>query len=64
MTTQAPSGASSGGGSTSGAVAALAALQKKMIKEMTEIQGLEVQFQGQSAPLQTGRSDARNVTGS
>lgn len=62
MTSKAPA-TSSGSGSTSGAVAQLAALQQKMIKEMTEIQGLEVKFQGESAPLQTGKNDARNVTG-
>lgn len=63
MTAKPPSGSSGASGSSSGAIAQLAALQQKMIKEMTELQGLEVKFQGQSAPLQTGRSDARNITG-
>jgi hypothetical protein len=63
MTAKPPSGSSGASGSTSGAIAKLAALQAKMIKEMTELQGQEVSFQGKSAPLQTGRNDARNITG-
>jgi hypothetical protein len=50
-------------GSSSGGIAQLEALQKKMIQEMTRLEGDEVKFQGQSAPLQTGKNDARNVTG-
>jgi hypothetical protein len=56
-----PTPNTSGSGSSSGAIAQLAALQKKMIKEMTALQGLEVQFQGTMAPLTTGKSDARNL---
>jgi hypothetical protein len=51
-------------GSSSGGIAQLEALQQKMIKEMTRLEGDEVKFQGQTAPLQTGKNDARNVTGS